>query len=355
LKSCRVTPDLDAGTFCFVPKFYQTKSGDKLIIRISSFGQLVGSAECAANEGMPVIVNLSEIHPWSPEDPFLYDIEYFVVDSSGCRIDTVYGYAGLRKVHVEGGKYYLNNKPVFLRFVLDQGFYPDGIWTAPSDEALKRDIQLSMAAGFNGARLHQKVFEERFHYWADKLGYLTWGESSSWGLQFCGGIYDNHLGWKSAYNFLTEWKQIIERDYNHPSIITWTPLNETWPGSDMRLYNYVISEIYDTTKYLDPIRPCNDCSGYSHAKTDLWTVHFYAKDAEHLSTMLNPKDKPVFMKDHENCYHGQPYIVDEFGGLMFIAPDRQKFADNTWGYYGIQLKNEDELCAKIDEQVDVMI
>lgn len=113
---------------------------------------------------------------WSPESPFLYDLEYKVLDKNGNVVDEVNGYAGMRKVHIEGNKIYLNNKPYYQRLVLDQGFYPDGIWTAPSDEALKRDIELSMEAGFNGARLHQKVFEERFYYWADKMGYLTWGK-----------------------------------------------------------------------------------------------------------------------------------------------------------------------------------
>ena len=102
-----------------------------------------------------------------------------------------------------------------LRLVLDQGFYPEGVWTAPSDAALRRDIELSQAAGFNGARLHQKVFEERFHYWADKLGYLTWGEASSWGC--------NTASIEGRDNFLREWREIVLRDRNHPSIITWTP------------------------------------------------------------------------------------------------------------------------------------
>ena len=125
----------------------------------------------------------------------------------------VNSYTGMRKIHVDGNKIYLNNEPFYQRLVLDQGYYPDGIWTAPSDEALKNDIKLSMEAGFNGARLHQKVFEERYHYWADKLGYITWGEAPSWGM--------NCNDPEVARNFITEWSEEIIRDRNHPSIVTW--------------------------------------------------------------------------------------------------------------------------------------
>lgn len=112
-------------------------------------------------------------------------------------LDAVKSYVGMRKVHIEGNKIYLNNEPYYQRLVLDQGFYPDGIWTAPSDDALRRDIELGLAAGFNGARLHQKVFEERYYYWADRLGYITWGESPSWGMDA------NDV--ETARNFLSEW------------------------------------------------------------------------------------------------------------------------------------------------------
>ena len=172
---------------------------------------------------------------WSPENPFLYDLEYKVIDKNGKVVDEVRSYTGMRKVHIEGNKIYLNNKPYYQRLVLDQGFYPDGIWTAPSDEALKHDIELSMAAGFNGARLHQKVFEERFYYWADKMGYLTWGEASSWGMD-CNDT-------ETARNFITEWTEIVERDRNHPSLLIWTPTNEEfWP--DRIQYPRLMHDLY---------------------------------------------------------------------------------------------------------------
>ncbi len=362
LKSCRIVPDLDNSAFEFIPEFFEDGGGKSFSITILRDGNvLCGSVRGTANTGIPMTAVLDNARAWSPEDPFLYDIVFEVFSADGTLIDRVESYAGLRKIHIEGQRIFLNNRELFLRMVLDQGFYPDGIWTAPSDEALKRDIELSMAAGFNGARLHQKVFEERFHYWADRLGYLTWGESPSWGLLcFCQSFRDRTAFWESAWNFLSEWKKILLRDRNHPSIIAWTPANETWSCTqDTALYRRLISEISDTTRMLDPTRPVNDCSGYYHVKTDLWTVHIYRKSPEELKSALEQKESNE--KTRENhaglgiSYQGQPFLNDEFGGFMFIPPDRKKFAENTWGYYGIEIKNGDELCLRIAEQVDVML
>lgn len=360
LKNCRIIPDLDNDAFVFIPKFYADQQGKTIEITVKAEGKIVGTTLAKATSGTPVTVKLDKTIPWSPENPFLYDITYNVKNQDGKSIDQVNAYGGLRKIHIEGDKIFLNNKRIFLRLVLDQGYYEDGIWTAPTDAALKKDIELSMEAGFNGARLHQKVFEERFHYWADKLGYLTWGESASWGVSaFSHGSNGMQTVefWKSMANFTQEWKEILERDASHPSIIAWSPANETWPGNNLQLHRRIMTELYDLTKLIDPTRPCNETSGYHHAKTDLWTVHFYRPNAEELKKALVPEDGgiPSRNRDWEIGYTGQPYINDEFGGFMFIPPERSKFADNTWGYHGLDLKNEDELCQKIEEQVDLMI
>jgi hypothetical protein len=250
-----------------------------------------------------------------------------VVDGNDYVVDRVTSYAGLRKVHIEGNRLFLNNEPYYLRFVLDQGFYPDGIWTAPSDEALKQDILLSQRAGFNGARLHQKVFEPRFHYWADKLGYLTWGESSSWGLNLKEEV--------SARNFLAEWREIVIRDRNHPSIIAWTPFNETRDTGDGRQHNRLHRDAAQLTRNLDPTRPVNDASGYVHVDTDIWTVHTYQQDPDLLrSQLVTGATGEVFRNfpDLEVPYQGQPYIVDEYGGIKWIPSADLVFADNSWGY-----------------------
>ncbi len=359
LKSCKIIPDLDGKSFHFTPLFFAEAPGRFLKTTILDGEKVVAEKIVPANSAIPFTVELGdEVKTWSPESPFLYSIRYELIDGNDEVIDLVSSYAGLRKIHIEGNQIYLNNQRIFLRLVLDQGFYPEGIWTAPTDADLKKDIELSMAAGFNGARLHQKVFEERFHYWADRLGYLTWGESSSWGLVcFSGNSHCQEAKeyWQSAWNFQSEWRQILERDMNHPSIIAWTPANETWIGANYPIYRRMMTEIYEMTKSIDPTRPCNETSGYHHVKTDLWTVHKYLPDAESFQKEIYPEGQPVAIRDGEIGYTGQPYIIDEIGGFMFIPPERQKFAANTWGYHGLDLKSGDELCAKIAEQVALML
>ena len=321
-----------------------------------------GQFRFTACTGANVTVALSETRPWSPNTPFLYNIEYTVLDAQGAAVDTVHAYAGLRKFHIEGDKLFLNNSPVFLRLVLDQGFYRKGIWTAPTDADLRRDIELSKAAGFNGARLHQKVFEERFHYWADRLGYLTWGETPSWGVAFLSGAsnpYTGAIAFEGISNLLHEWREVIERDYNHPSIIAWTPTNETYFGTNEPLFKRLVTEIYDVTKQLDPTRPCNECSGYHHVKTDLWTVHFYRRNVAELKEAMEPAEAPVGSltpKFELSAYKGQPYINDEFGGFLYLPPKLTgRFADNTWGYHGIEIKSDEQFHDMIAEQVRYMV
>ncbi len=356
LKKCRIIPDLDNASFSFQPEFFGESRNLRWKIQILAEGKTVAEGEFSALSGMTQVLKVSELRTWSPEDPFLYDIVFEVIQD-GITADRVESYAGMRKIHIEGNKCYLNNQEIFFRLVLDQGFYRTGIWTAPSDADLKKDIELSMAAGFNGARLHQKVFEPRFHYWADKLGYLTWGESPSWGLCFSNfQRYEDPVCWRSVFNFLHEWREIMDRDFNSPSIIVWTPLNETWCSGDAPLFRKIMTEVYDQTKSFDPTRPCNECSGYHHAKTDFWTVHLYRKTADELKKAM--ETKPVFMQDAEleqEAYHGQPFINDEFGGFLYLPPEKtSRFADNTWGYYGIEIKTPEEFAAKIKEQVYYM-
>ena len=357
LKSCRTIPLFDDGAFCFQPEFYQSSPGSRLHIKVSINGKHV-EGSCIAQNGAALQLTLPEIRPWSPEDPFLYEIEYTVLNSRGVVEDRVASYAGLRKIHTADGKFYLNNKPLYLRLVLDQGFYPDGIWTAPSDDALRRDIELSMQAGFNGARLHQKVFEERFHYWADRLGYLTWGESASWGCDcFCAAPGSQEIFWKGAFRFLEEWKEIVKRDRNHPSIIAWTPSNETWTTPRLcDQYRSIITAIYDSTKELDPTRPINDCSGYSHVKTDLWTVHNYASDGKILKQQLAPSETGIMeQKPNEIPFSGQPYFVDEYGGIRYLPPGQKPYAENSWGYNKQEIKDPETYCGKIRELTDAIL
>jgi beta-galactosidase/beta-glucuronidase len=347
LQEVQIVPDLDEGRFIVVPRFYGVRRGVRLRITLRDGETVIAQVEGPANDGVARIVPVAAPRPWSPQDSFLYDLTFEVLEGDTV-LDTVYSYAGLRKTHVEGNQVYLNNEPIYLRLVLDQGFYPDGVWTAPSDAALKQDIELSMQAGFNGARLHQKVFEERFHYWADRLGYLTWGESASWGIDLKDEV--------SARNFLSEWREIVARDRNHPSIVAWTPFNETHDTGDGRQHNRLHVDAYELTHDLDPTRPVNDASGYVHVKTDLWTVHTYLQDPELLREQLAPRDGEVMRRfpEVEAEYEGQPYLVDEFGGIKWVPSAEQRYDESSWGY-GDDPKTLEAFYERLEGLVDAIL
>ena len=367
LMDVQMLPDLDQKQIVMHPRFFSERGG-MLQVEVKDGNRVVARQRVKASNNSVVVLPLSHVKTWSPASPFLYDIEFTVTDRNGQTQDRVKSYLGMRKVHVEGNRIYLNNEPFYQRLVLDQGFYPDGIWTAPSDEALRRDIELSIQAGFNGARLHQKVFEERFHYWADRLGYLTWGEAPSWGMD-CNKV-------ETARNFLAEWGEIVTRDRNHPSIIIWTPLNEEW-APDRKEYPRLVENLYATTKQLDSTRPFHDCSGGVHVKTDIWSAHTYEQDPDKLRSqilndgrmMATPCD---VIDDHRgnfgfngaalsNTYifpaysQDMPYLIDEFGGIKW-NPDKQLTGSETesWGY-GEPPRSLDEFYTRLEQQVDALL
>lgn len=344
LERCRIVPDPYAGRLLLDPVFNASAPGLRLEATVREDGEPAGFASASAQSGVPLSIDLDPVRPWFPEDPFLYDLELAVRDAAGTTIDRVRSYAGLRNVAVDGDRLLLNGRETYLRFVLDQGYFPDGIWTAPDAGALKRDIELARAIGFNGARLHQKVFEPLYHHWADRLGYLTWAEAPSWGFDENDPV--------AARNFLAEWREIVTQVENHPSVIAWTPLNETVReavGPDHRRF---VTEVYDLTRALDPTRPVNDASGWNHVKTDLWTVHAYDQDPDALARKLTPTPE-VFRNypDHEAPYEGQPYLVDEFGGAKW-PPDGA--AGDGWGY-GDAPADEAAFMERLQGQVNAVL
>lgn len=355
LKSCRIVPNTADGTFCFFPLFYEPVNDMELTIRVSAKGDSTENKTISRN-GTAVTVHAPGRRFWSPENPFLYDIEYILRAPDGTVCDYVRSYAGLREISLRNGCILLNGKARYLRFVLDQGYYPDGIMTAPSDEMLKQDILLAMRAGFNGARLHQKIFEERFHYWADRLGYITWCESPSWINK---DPESDNSYWQCAHQLMAEWFECVKRDCNHPSIIAWTPTNETRTSlSRLRDFRRIISMIYDQTKELDPTRPINDCSGYTHVKTDLWTIHDYTQNGILLKERLAPDGARVAapapdMKMLEVPYGGQPYLLDEFGGVGYL-PQGCIPHTKSWAY-GEKINTQEAYCTKLKELVDAVL
>lgn len=287
-------------------------------VKASFDGADMGSASHKNAGGeFTVTLPLKEKHLWELGKGGLYDLELTFGD------DTVKSYFGLRSATMSGKKFILNGKSVFQRLILDQGFYPEGVWTAPTDADLIKDIELSMAAGFNGARLHQKVFEERFLYHADRMGYMVWGEYGDWGI-------DNSLP-ESIYSILPEWIEVLNRDFNHPAIVCWCPHNEIWnsPGNGARQYDEQVATVYYATKAIDPTRPCIDTSGWKHVVTDIFDIHDYDQIPENFrkryEVLAEGKDYPYNGGGQHAVYHNDiPFHVSEYGGIAMQC--------SGWGY-----------------------
>ena len=371
LQNVQVMTDIDQKQVVVRPWFWSEVAGYRLKVTLKEGEKTVAEKTAAASNSSVIVIPVRKMRTWSPEDPFLYGLVYEVLDADGNVVDSISSYTGMRKVHIEGNRIFLNNRPYYQRLVLDQGFYPDGIWTAPSDEALRHDIELSMQAGFNGARLHQKVFEERYYYWADRLGYLTWGEAASWGMDA-----NNPL---AARNFLAEWEECVVRDRNHPSLIVWTPMNEEFWPDDVQ-YPRFTEDLYSLTKQLDPTRPVNVCSGgVLTAHTDIWTVHHYEQDPAKLKDIIYNDGElyslmpQTYKGTVRNIgfndlapdtgyawmhYDGKmPYLVDEFGGIKWVKDqDRQAVNSQTesWGY-GQAPRSLEEFYARLEGLVNTVL
>lgn len=319
-----------------VTVFVSVEGEENLTVNVTYEGKEMASYCAGKVSGQTQFtLSLAETHLWEIGNGRLYDVDF----SFG--LDAVKSYFGLRNVELCGKKFLLNGKSVFQRTVLDQGFYPDGIYTAPTDKALKNDILLSLACGFNGARPHEKIFEERYFYHADKLGYLTWGEYPDWGLGFHSSVKDFSTP-NALKACLNEWIEEVERDFNHPSIIGWCPQNEAWAPTNNTPWEY----LYSVTKALDPTRPCIDTSGGFHIKTDIYDVHDYAQDPQIFNDRYG-KITDGIMTEHpfnknQIPYSGGPVFLSEYGGIAWFdrcdeANDRQK----AWGY-GNGPKTEEE-------------
>ena len=294
-------------------------------------GKKVGSGSLKTYGGREtLIISLSETHLWDLGQGNLYDVK---LNFEG---DEVKSYFGMRSVKFNGYKFLLNGRSVFQRTVLDQGFYPDGIYTAPTEKELEKDTELSLSCGFNGAKKKKKIFEPRFLYHCDRLGYMVWGEYPSWGL-------DNSDP-QSIYSILPEWMAEIKRDFNHPSIIGWCPQNESWHyGEDgRRHFKPAIQMIYDITKALDSTRPCIDVSGGFQVAGDAFDIHTYDQNPESFNSYFKdlPEDKQTLKKvwmGSELNYDGKkPVFVSEFGGMLW-----SENKENAWGY-GDGPKTEEE-------------
>ncbi len=363
LQRTRITPDVANGMFRLAqPLNGPRRHGMALRATVRDQHGTISSISCAADADFAPQIDLpipaERRRLWSIADPFLYDLEIELLDS-GVVIDKVASYAGLRGVTIDGKAIKLNGQVIFQRLVLDQGYYPDGIMTAPSDAALIRDIQLSMDAGFNGARLHQKVFEERFLYHADRMGYIVWGEFPDWGCSHFGPTEDHQ---RPGPSYITEWLEAIERDYSHPSIIGWCPLNETWQQLNDRttVLDDVTRGMFLATKAMDSTRPVLDTSGYAHRvpEADVYDSHDYDQNpatfkARHAGLA---NGQPYLNKAQDRgqsiAYRGQPYFVSEFGGIWWNPA--AKTGEDSWGY-GERVKSLDEFYTRFEGLFDALL
>jgi len=349
LRRPRLTPDMANGAFHLEQPLTQNRPGLTLHAAIKDAEGEVATASVAAHLDLAPRLTLSipegRRRLWSVSDPHLYDVEISLRDADGTVVDRATSYAGLRSVAIDGQKVKINGETVFQRLVLDQGYYPDGVMTAPTDEALIADIQMSQDVGFNGARLHQKVFEERFLYHADRMGYLLWGEFGDWG---CGGHGPASDHQQPGATYITQWLEALERDYSHPSIIGWCPLNETWQriGDTITVLDDVTHGMYLATKAMDTSRPVLDTSGYAHRVrgADIYDSHDYIDEKDYSVGIVKFQKRHAEMAEgvvHKNDgtnwsvpYEGQPYFVSEFGGFKWVLESEQQLADTSWGYGG---------------------
>ncbi|NUN96043.1 MAG: beta-galactosidase [Candidatus Omnitrophica bacterium] len=338
LENHSVVTDPESGSLSVTVRVNGPWAGIQLAAEAFAEGKSVGRAQTALEWGVTQLTGtIAFKRSWSPKDPFLYDLKLWLL-KDGKVLDEVSSYFGFRKVEVRGRAILLSGEPLFQRLVLDQGFYPDGIWTAPSDQALERDIRLSMAAGFNGARLHQKVFEPRFLYHADRLGYLVWGEYPNWGLNYSDPRIDEPV--------IREWTEILSRDFNHPAIVGWCPFNETSQQA-ARIQNIVVA----LTRQIDPTRPVLDTSGWTHTSpaADLSDAHDYDQSPESYrarwDAFFDPRRAlPARYGILSGVTLEKPFFVSEFGGIGWNV-------EGGWGY-GNAPKTLDEFHARFEGLVN---
>lgn len=284
---------------------------------------------------------------WEPDHPVLYDMILTVYDGEELQ-DRVETYFGMRKIEQRDGRIYLNHVPLFQKLVLDQGYWPDTLMTPRDGEALYRDLLLAKQMGFNGVRKHQKLEDPRYLYHADMLGMLVWEEMPSAYEFWDGGVRE------TADTCL----EMVERDYNHPCIITWVPFNESWGIRDVlwdRRQQAFAESMYHLIRSVDDTRLISTNDGWEAVRTDIIGIHDYENrgsvlaekyaDRERLIKM-NAVDKMVLSRGME--YGGEPVLLSEFGGFAM-----EDSSEVSWGYHE-KLKGPEKLLEKIEELLEAV-
>jgi hypothetical protein len=300
------------------------------------------------------MLNIPYAKLWYPHSPHLYDLKVKLYEGDRL-LDEVRSYFGMRSIELRNGKVMINGEPTYLRMVLDQGYWPGGYLTAPTDEALQTDIGWTKMFGFNGARKHQKIEDPRYLYWCDRLGLLVWEEMP------------NAREWSAEGEELLagEWQRAVRRDYNHPCIIAWVPVNESmgFPGLQTEhagQYAF-IERMVRATRRLDATRPVIDNDGWEHTDIcDICAIHDYTPTAEKLRARYLDKisggqlpmkvwlpEKPLFARGSK--YRGQPIVLSEIGGFLNIPPGiPPEQRDLLYRFYD-SFKTPEEFAAKYED------
>ena len=319
-----------------ISKTMTVMTSDHTKTKIDVFHKTNGQANCGMEWG---------VRTWSPESPDLYDITFEVV-SDGKILDTVGSYFAMREIRIDGSNILLNGHPLYQRLILDQGYWKDSHLTPPSEEALIEDIDKIHELGYNGLRKHQKTEDERFLYWCDVKGMLVWSEMAA--------AYE--YSDKAVEEFTREWTEIVRQNYNHPCIITWTPVNESWGVSQVEtdpMQQHFTEMLYHLTKSMDRYRPVIVNDGWEHTISDIITLHDYEEVGETFyKRYMEFKDQilttEVYHSSHKSAfangfaYKGQPIIISEYGGIAFNNDD------SGWGY-GNKVNNKEDFIRRFDE------
>ena len=319
-----------------ISKTMTVMTSDHTKTKIDVFHKTNGQANCGMEWG---------VRTWSPESPDLYDITFEVV-SDGKILDTVGSYFAMREIRIDGSNILLNGHPLYQRLILDQGYWKDSHLTPPSEEALIEDIDKIHELGYNGLRKHQKTEDERFLYWCDVKGMLVWSEMAA--------AYE--YSDKAVEEFTREWTEIVRQNYNHPCIITWTPVNESWGVSQVEtdpMQQHFTEMLYHLTKSMDRYRPVIVNDGWEHTISDIITLHdyeevgetFYKRYMEFKEQILTTE---VYHSSSKSAlangfaYKGQPIIISEYGGIAFNNDD------SGWGY-GNKVNTKEDFIRRFDE------
>ena len=342
----KMTPNLDEKTVTieYVLDHFQSDLELRALVTLGNRLTITRSASVQRGSGTFTVDidwpdELDDSILWRPESPNLFDIELSVV-KQGVVLDRIKSHFGMRKIYVRDGMIILNNVPYTEKLILDQGYWPESLLTPPSDEAIKADILAAKAFGFNGARKHQKAEDPRFAYWADVLGFLVWSEMPS-NYQFSD---------QGMAAMVDEWRAIIQRDYNHPSIVTWVPLNESWGVwnilRDKKMQEFSRT-LYCLTRSLDHTRLVSSNDGWEQVESDICAIHDYEASGEVFKEKIQDLDHYLKTKSDWRLiyadgarYQGQPLILTEYGGISFAGAK-----EGEWGYRS-PVSNEEEFLAR---------